>query len=197
MKIGIKRNRNAYKNLFEKRFKKEISLSIEKSEDEFYLELIQLIACEYKTIIEQQLKLENENYITEEKIRLEAKLSQKEGGIDESLTDMLKTILPIGTFGVGIVMGMFNDGLIMNIDNAIKSMPEKELATKFIDVYFDLIVDLGKNVILFVAMIILVTLFTHIASNFLNNKSRKDNNILRGFSMMCLNVLREIEAGKI
>lgn len=197
MKIGIKRNRNAYKNLFEKRFKKEISLSIEKSEDEFYLELIQLIACEYKTIIDQQLKLENANYITEEKIRLEVKLNQKEGGINESLTDMLKTILPIGTFGVGIVMGMFNDGLKMNIDNAIKSIPEKELATKFIDVYFDLIVTLGENVILFVAMIILVTLFTHISSNFLNNKNRKDNNILRGFNMMCLNVLREIEAGKI
>jgi len=154
MKIRIKRYRNAYKNLFEKRFKKGISLSIEKSEDEFYLELIQLIACEYKNIIEQQSKLENVHYTTQEKIRLEVKLNQKEEGIDESLTDMIKTVLPISTFGVGIVMGMFNDGLKMNVDNAIKSMPEKELATKFIDVYFDFISKSSYYVIIFFSFII-------------------------------------------
>ncbi len=197
MKIRIKRYMEAYKNLFDKRFKKEINLSIEKSEDEFYLELIHLIACEYKNIIDKQFKLGNAKYITAEKIRLEVKLNQKEMGIDESLTDMIKTILPISTFGIGIVVGIFNDSLKMSVNNAIISISEKKLATEFANIYFDFIVNLGEIVIWVIAMLMIITLCTWILSNFLNNKTRKDNNIARGFSMMCLNVLREIEENKI
>lgn len=186
--------KNKYKKLFEKKFQKEVNLSVEKLDDEFYTEYLKEIEKEYRKRILEKNNNSDTEYLVREKIIIDTNIKNLENSDFSytSVTAIASSIIVLFTFGIGEILDNVTNSVKSSIDNTLKSITNpkiiKQLNSNFTN-YSNNISDLVLNTM--VAMIILIAIAITFADQ-ISAYKRKDCNRKIAFNRMCLSILNKI-----
>lgn len=190
-----KKERNKYKSLFEELFKKTTDLSEEKEEVEFNIELIKLIASKYREINEEKKKLNISNYYNQEEIRLNIVIKQLENRKydDTIISKSASAIVPIITFGLGILLTLGNEGIRNALSQVVKVEDSVDVIRKNIETIGGYTNDMSNIVIKFVLVYTIAIAIIFYLEYFINNRYRMINERKIRFCRTCLEVLKKID----
>ncbi|MEW9097238.1 MAG: hypothetical protein AB2417_19370 [Clostridiaceae bacterium] len=191
------RNKNKYMKLFEKRFKSKVNISIEKNDEDFYIDFIHEIREEYKKIIKLRKNNGDNDYIIKEKIRLEANLRilDRSGSNEIYTTLIFSSMLPIVIFGIGKLIDNTNDSTKFIVEKKLASVPNLNSIdmNKVVDEFsnystaiHDIVMNFTIGSIVYIAIAIIIVKIINMKVNNIHNR-----NI--AFNKMCLEAIKDIE----
>ncbi len=193
-------NTRQYDKLFKHRFNKDLMVSKNQKESKFFIDLVEGIEKQYKddiiAIEESECIEKANNYIVNEKIRLEVNIDQlknKKIGM-KYIPIIFSSTISIFALIVSYIVSFSNDRVKLAIDNKLnESINQVDKAKDLLDIFSEYSRNMSSIISHELTRVLVIVTIVLIFLDLLHTINKNNVNINISFDKFCFEVLKKIE----